>query len=159
MTLISMNHTTQVNTEEPEMAFGEPWQAEAFATALQLSQNGVYSWTEWVDAFSATIRNQPQHSEETAGEAYYRQWLTTLETILQQKSLLSEEDVVDRQALWHLAYLHTPHGQPVQLQRVAHILDPCSLLKDMQGDDEHHHHHHGHYHGVPVPIAIVPGKG
>lgn len=160
MTLMSMTLAPEAATEEPEMAFGEPWQAEAFATALQLSQNGVYSWSEWVEAFATTIREQPQQPGESLGEAYYRQWLTTLEMMLQHKALVSEQDVEDRQALWHLAYLHTPHGQPVQLDRVAHIIDPCSTLKGVQDghDHHHHHHHHGHLHGIPTPITIVPGS-
>ncbi|RLM22272.1 nitrile hydratase accessory protein [Brenneria alni] len=145
--------------DEPEMAFGEPWQAEVFATALQLSRNGLYGWSEWVQVFSASIREQPQRTDETAAQAYYRQWLTALETLLQQKSLLSGEDVETRQALWHLAYLHTPHGQPVSLHRVAHIADPCVTL-DRVGETHPAHHHHSHTHEgriAPTPIVVVPG--
>ncbi|NDL62192.1 nitrile hydratase accessory protein [Acerihabitans arboris] len=161
MTTITTSTPAATAGDEPEMAFGEPWQAEAFATALQLSRNGLYRWSEWVEVFSRTIRERPQRPDETLGEAYYRQWLGALETLLQGKSLLSGEDVDARQALWHLAYLHTPHGQPVSLQRVAHIIDPCATL-DRVADPHAAHHHHGHAHGgrpIPTPITVVPGAG
>lgn len=157
MTTISMKLLPGVALEEPEMAFGEPWQAEAFATALQLSQNGAFTWGEWVNTFSTVISQQPQRRDESIGDAYYRQWLTALETVLKEKALLDEQDVEARQALWHLAYLNTPHGQPVLLQRVAHIVDPCVALKGVEEAHPHHHHHH-HHHGLsPVPIAVDAG--
>ncbi|TKI02919.1 nitrile hydratase accessory protein, partial [Martelella alba] len=109
MSSLMMSAIPHVAAEEPEMVFGEPWQAEAFATALQLSRNGAYSWSEWVQTFSGIIRSQPQRAEESAGEAYYRQWLAALEALLREKALLSGEDVDERQALWYLAYLNTPH--------------------------------------------------
>lgn len=157
--MISMTLQTTGQADEPEIAFGEPWQAEAFATALQLSRNGLYRWSEWVQTFADTIRQQPQREDETTGEAYYRQWLSALETLLQEKALLSGEDVIARQALWHLAYLHTPHGQPVSLHRVAHIADPCTTLDRVAQDHHAHHHHHHDGHGrlAPKPITVVPG--
>lgn len=161
MTLITTHSPDAATGDQPAMAFGEPWQAEAFATALQLSRNGLYRWSEWVEVFSRTLREQPQRPDETPGEAYYRQWLGALETLLQDKSLLCGEDVDARQALWHLAYLHTPHGQPVTLQRVAHIIDPCATL-DRVAAPPAAHHHHRHAHGdrlAPVPITVVPGAG
>ncbi|HEY0207974.1 nitrile hydratase accessory protein [Acerihabitans sp.] len=163
MTTITTSSPAGATQDEPEMAFGEPWQAEAFATALQLSRNGFYRWEEWVAVFARTIRQQPQRPDETLGDAYYRQWLSALETLLQGKALLSGGDVDARQALWQLAYLHTPHGQPVSLHRVAHISDPCATL-DRVADPRltHHHHHHSHAPGgriAPTPITVVPGAG
>ncbi|WP_413723807.1 nitrile hydratase accessory protein [Sodalis sp. RH16] len=147
--------------DEPEMSFGEPWQAEAFATALQLSHGGLYSWTEWVQAFSAIIREQPQRADESIGDAYYRQWLAALERLLAHKAVLREEDVTTRQALWHLAYLHTPHGQPVSLNQVEQIADPCAALERASltpAPHAHHHHHHAQGPAAPTPIAVSPGR-
>jgi hypothetical protein len=53
-----MNEATQRATESlqsiPRNAecpvFREPWEAQAFALALSLSERGVFSWKEWAAA-------------------------------------------------------------------------------------------------------------
>src|SRR5271155_1692916 len=62
--------------------FAEPWMAQAFACAVQLSRQGLFSWSEWVEVFSAEIRAHPAQPGETSNAAYYRQWLAALETIV-----------------------------------------------------------------------------
>jgi len=56
-------------------AFAEPWMAQAFACAVHLSRQGLFTWNEWVDLFSAEIKAHPQQPGEAANAAYYRQWL------------------------------------------------------------------------------------
>ena len=34
-------------------AFAEPWMAQVFACAVHLSQQGLFTWNEWVEVFSA----------------------------------------------------------------------------------------------------------
>src|ERR1700722_3178489 len=62
-------------------AFAEPWMAQAFACAVHLSRQGLFTWNEWVDVFSAEIKAHPQQPGEAANAAYYRQWLAELEAI------------------------------------------------------------------------------
>jgi nitrile hydratase accessory protein len=54
--------------------FSEPWMAQAFACAVHLSRQGLFTWNEWVDVFSAEIKAHPQRPDEDANVAYYRQW-------------------------------------------------------------------------------------
>jgi nitrile hydratase accessory protein len=139
--------------QEPEVGFGEPWQAEAFATTLQLSRAGVFTWTEWVEAFSATITREPERDGESIGDAYFRQWMTTLEVMLGRTLCVSEASVNARQALWWLAYLNTRHGEPVKLANAHEHKHPAS------------HHTHVHSHGprdgkrpTPCPATVIPAR-
>ena len=111
-------------------AFAEPWMAQAFACAVHLSRQGLFTWNEWVDVFSAEIKAHPQQPGEAANAAYYRQWLAALETIVGQKGAASQAEISERQETWRKAYLNTPHGQPVELH---HAAAPPSAAA-------HHHH-------------------
>lgn len=95
--------------------FAEPWQAQAFACALQLSRRGLFTWREWVDAFSAEIAAHPARADETAEAAYYRQWLRTLEKLAAIKGAASAAEIDERAEQWRRAYLNTPHGRAVEL--------------------------------------------
>jgi nitrile hydratase accessory protein len=135
--------------------FAEPWQAEAFACTLQLSRQGVFTWAEWVAAFSAEIKTAPVRPGETHNEAYYRQWLTALERIVGQKGAASPSEIDARQEAWRQAYLNTPHGAPVELANAA-----CP-----PAEAGHHHHDHDHDHAhehdhrdAPKPVAVSPAR-
>jgi nitrile hydratase accessory protein len=128
-------------------AFAEPWMAQAFACAVHLSRRGLFTWNEWVDVFSAEIKAHPQQPGEAANAAYYRQWLTALETIVGLKGAASTAEISERQETWRQAYLNTPHGQPVELQRAA--ATPSAAV---------HHHHHDHQHGAPEPVSVSPAR-
>ena len=49
-------------------AFAEPWMAQVFACAVHLSRQGLFTWNEWVDVFSAEIKAHPQEAGEAANE-------------------------------------------------------------------------------------------
>ncbi len=88
--------------------FAEPWQAQAFAMAVHLHEQGHFTWTEWAAALSETI--------ETMGPAdYYEHWLATLETITTSAGLTSDDELSDRRDAWQRAAEATPHGQPIEL--------------------------------------------
>lgn len=36
--------------------FSEPWQAQAFALAVRLSEAGYFSWKEWSEVFGAELK-------------------------------------------------------------------------------------------------------
>jgi hypothetical protein len=42
-------------------------------------------------------------------------WLDTLESLLIQRGLASAADLAELKEAWTEAYLHTPHGMPVEL--------------------------------------------
>jgi nitrile hydratase accessory protein len=130
-------------------AFAEPWMAQVFACAVHLSRNGLFTWNEWVDVFSAEIKTHPQQPGEAANAAYYRQWLAALETIVGLKGAASTAEISERQETWRQAYLNTPHGQPVELH---HASAPPAA-------GHHHGHHHGdHQNGAPEPVSVSPAQ-
>jgi nitrile hydratase accessory protein len=130
-------------------AFAEPWMAQVFACAVHLSRNGLFTWNEWVDVFSAEVKTHPQQPGEAANAAYYRQWLAALETIVGLKGAASTAEISERQETWRQAYLNTPHGQPVELH---HASAPPAA-------GHHHGHHHGdHHHGAAEPVSVSPAQ-
>ena len=102
------------NHEGP--VFKEPWQAQAFAMAVTLSEAGLFSWQEWSSELATSIKSQQNKGDPDDGETYYLHWLETLENILSRKNLIEQVDLIQRITEWKEAYLKTPHRQPVQLK-------------------------------------------
>jgi nitrile hydratase accessory protein len=136
--------------ETGEPGFAEPWMAQAFACAIQLSRNGLFSWSEWVEVFSTEIKAHPARPGETANDAYYRQWLAALETIVGLKGAALTGEIDERQESWRQAYLNTPHGQQVELGHARQVPADAAL--------HHHAHDHHHRHGTPKPVAVSPAR-
>ena len=102
--------------EGEEPVFGAPWQAQAFAMTLALYDKGLFTWPEWAQALAQTIRTEPQRPGEEAGDAYWRQWLQTLERLVAGKGASSEGELQRYRAAWDHAADRTPHGQPIELR-------------------------------------------
>ncbi|GAA0756799.1 nitrile hydratase accessory protein [Ideonella azotifigens] len=96
-------------------AFDKPWQAEAFGLVVKLHQAGLFPWADWVRIFSEEIKAAPALPGESVNDAYYRQWVPAMERLVASLGLAAEDDIARRASEWRLAYLHTPHGQPVSL--------------------------------------------
>ncbi len=96
--------------------FKEPWQAQAFAMAVTLSEAGLFSWQEWSSELGASIQSRQKKGDPDDGETYYLHWLETLEKMLSRKNLIEHADLLQRITEWKEAYFKTPHGQPVQLE-------------------------------------------
>ncbi|MEM9278306.1 MAG: nitrile hydratase accessory protein [Pseudomonadota bacterium] len=97
---------------ENRPVFSEPWEAQAFALVVGLHEKGAFSWPEWADVLGQTI------SADKENTSYYHLWLRALETIVSQKSLITDEEVNTRKSEWQAALLATPHGQPIELHNV-----------------------------------------
>jgi nitrile hydratase accessory protein len=95
--------------------FNEPWEAQAFALAVRLSEIGCFTWPEWAAVLSQEIKAAQARGDPDLGGTYYRHWLNALERICVDKGLVEGEDVQRRTEAWRRAYLCTPHGQPVSL--------------------------------------------
>jgi nitrile hydratase accessory protein len=101
--------------DEAGPVFNEPWEAHAFALAVRLSESGCFSWSEWAAALSQEIRAAQERGDPDLGHSYYQHWLNTLERLCTEKRLLNSSDMHRRKEQWRRAYLHTPHGQPIEL--------------------------------------------
>lgn len=95
--------------------FNEPWEAQAFALAVHLSDLGYFTWSEWATALSQEILAAQAEGDPDLGDTYYRHWLKALERMCTERQLVSGASLDERKALWQRAYLNTPHGQPVEL--------------------------------------------
>ena len=96
--------------------FAEPWQAQAFALAVHLSAAGAFTWPEWAAALSAELATDPADD----GARYYEHWVAALERLAAERGFAAPPELSQRKAAWAEAYLHTPHGKPVELAPHAH---------------------------------------
>lgn len=91
--------------------FAEPWQAQAFAMAVRLHEQGHFAWSEWAEVLSEHIAAAGMHDTTE----YYEHWLATLETIAERRGLTSTDELRVRRDAWQRAAEATPHGQPITL--------------------------------------------
>jgi nitrile hydratase accessory protein len=96
--------------------FAEPWEAQAFGLAVELSRRGHFTWKEWTTALAAELHRVAQRGETDDGSHYYEYWLAALERLIVEKNLTDRSAMVARKAAWADAYRHTPHGKPVELK-------------------------------------------
>jgi nitrile hydratase accessory protein len=101
--------------DEKGPVFAEPWQAQAFAMAVQLSAAGHFTWTEWTTALGAQLQAAAERGEPDDGSRYFEHWLAALEQLVTEKKLTGLTALSERKEAWAEAYHHTPHGQPVEL--------------------------------------------
>jgi nitrile hydratase accessory protein len=74
--------------DDGDPAFAEPWQAQAFALAVKLSEQGHFTWKEWAAALAAELKGAEERGEPDDGSQYYRHWLTALERLVTAKGLM-----------------------------------------------------------------------
>ncbi|MFK7743570.1 MAG: nitrile hydratase accessory protein [Roseobacter sp.] len=95
--------------------FSEPWHAQVFALTVHLNETGTFEWTEWADAFGATLKRHGVAKELDGGNDYFNAWLETLESFLTDKDLANSAELNALKHAWEAAYLRTEHGAPVHL--------------------------------------------
>ncbi len=104
-----------MNPPDTSPVFAEPWQAQAFALAVQLRQAGYWTAAEWTDTLAAVLKE----TGDDDGSRYYEHWLTALERLTLAKGLTDLGTLDARTDAWEQAYEHTPHGKPVELKSTA----------------------------------------
>ena len=97
--------------------FAEPWQAQAFAVAVQLSTQGYFTWKEWAATLAAELKAAADRGEPEDGSRYYEHWLAALERLVTRKGLTDTAALSARKEAWADAYRDTPHGRPVVLRK------------------------------------------
>ncbi len=97
------------------LLFAEPWQAQAFALAVDLSRSGRFTWPEWAGTLGAVLAEAAARGEPDDGSQYWHHWLVALERLVLEKGLSNSADLDSRTEAWREAYRATPHGQPVAL--------------------------------------------
>jgi nitrile hydratase accessory protein len=101
--------------DEGGPVFAEPWQAQAFALAVRLSEQGHFTWKEWAAALADELKAAADRGEPDDGSRYYHHWLAALERLVAAKHLSNPAAMLARKEAWAEAYRRTPHGKPVEL--------------------------------------------
>jgi nitrile hydratase accessory protein len=114
----------QLPRDEGGPVFAEPWQAQAFALAVKLSEQGHFTWKEWAAALADELKAAASRSEPDDGSHYYDHWLEALERLVTSKGLSDSAKLLARKEAWAEAYRHTPHGKPVELSAATHKEHP-----------------------------------
>ena len=96
--------------------FAEPWQAQAFAMAIQLHERGLFTWPEWAAALSAQIAAAQAAGDVDLGDTYYCHWLAALESLVTAKGAARADELARCARAWDHAADRTPHGQPIALR-------------------------------------------
>jgi nitrile hydratase accessory protein len=84
-----------------ELVFDAPWESRAFGMAVALQGQGTYSWQEFSDLLpdeiaaanhgSSTDRVLPVATD--VDTTYYEYWLSSLEKLLMEKGVVSNEEL------------------------------------------------------------------
>ena len=101
--------------DEGGPVFAEPWQAQAFALAVKLSEAGHFTWKEWAATLADELKAAADRGRPDDGSQYYEHWVAALERLVTAKGLADEDALRERKDAWADAYRHTPHGQAVEL--------------------------------------------
>lgn len=108
----------QLPRDEGVPVFAEPWQAQAFALAVKLSDEGHFAWKEWAAELADELTAAASRGEPDDGSRYYHHWLAALERLVESKGLADATALAARKEEWAEAYRRTPHGKPVELPLV-----------------------------------------
>jgi nitrile hydratase accessory protein len=99
-----------------EPVFSAPWQAQAFAMAVTLHQQGLFTWPEWAQTLAAQISAAQSAGDADLGDTYYHHWLAALEKLVSTKAASSLDELARYQEAWRRAAERTPHGEPIELE-------------------------------------------
>jgi len=119
----------QLPRDEGGPVFAEPWQAQAFALAVKLSEQGYFTWKEWAAALADELKAAADRGESDDGSHYYEHWLAALERLVAAKGLSDPAALLARKEAWAEAYRRTPHGKPVELSAVLRS-DPAPTERE-----------------------------
>ena len=73
--------------------FAEPWQAQAFAIVVELTDRGVLTREEWAERLGAVLAAAEARGETNTGERYYDHWLSALEGLILDKQLAAVDEL------------------------------------------------------------------
>ena len=96
--------------------FREPWEAQAFAMALALHKQGLFSWSEWASTLAEEIKRAQTAGDPDTGHTYYRHWLNALERLVTEKGIADGISLTRYREAWGRAAHRTPHGEPIELK-------------------------------------------
>lgn len=114
---MSLGHVPQSGEgtgDDSGPVFAEPWQADAFAMVVALTDARVFTAAEWSDALGAAIQAAGKAGDPDLGDTYYHHWVAALESLCVTRAEIATAAIDECQHDWRRAYENTPHGQPVE---------------------------------------------
>ncbi len=75
-----------------ELVFEAPWQSRAFGMAVALHEGGAFTWDRFRERLVSEIASAPE------GAGYYQSWLSALERLVAEESILDPAEVERRRA-------------------------------------------------------------
>lgn len=116
MSIFGMIILNKLNDLPESPKFSAPWEAQAFALAVELHKRGNFEWSEFSEALSQELLGAGSNQN---GDDYYLHWLTALEKLVVAKGLTTASEQTNRQIAWANAAEATPHGEPIFLDKLA----------------------------------------
>ena len=120
---VPLDELPAIPRDDDGPVFSAPWQAQAFAMAVNLHARGAFTWKEWSEVLGREIASESKVDAGDAGTRYYEHWLAALERLATEKRLTSSEELATRRAAWKAAAEATPHGEPIVLDAAARRMD------------------------------------
>ena len=71
---------------DPDRVFSAPWEARAFAIAVQLADTGMFTWSEFRDRLIEEVAVSDETADSKSSE-YYEHFLHALELLLESKGI------------------------------------------------------------------------
>lgn len=110
---------TPLLPDQPEVdgepVFHEPWEAHAFAMAVRLHEQGLFTWPQWAATLAEEIDRAQAGGDADTGDTYYHHWLAALERLVSETGAASSDDQERTRRAWRRAAERTPHGHPIEL--------------------------------------------
>ncbi|MEO6156644.1 MAG: nitrile hydratase accessory protein [Ilumatobacteraceae bacterium] len=96
--------------------FREPWEAHAFAMAVRLNEQGLFTWPQWAATLAEEIERAQIADDADVGDTYYHHWLAALERLVAEQGAASLVEQERTRGAWRRAADRTPHGRPIELR-------------------------------------------
>src|SRR5262245_52199031 len=106
-----------VRRDSDETLCREHREAQAFAMTPALHERSVFTWSEWAAALTAEIKRAQAAGDPDTGETYYSHWLNTLEKLVAEKGVTTQDALHRYRDAWDRACDRTPHGKPIELRK------------------------------------------
>ena len=101
---VAVDHLPGLPVDQDGPVFREPWEARAFALAVSLQEQGVFSRSEWAEHLGQAIKNAQAAGDQDLGDTYYEHWLACLESLLTTKRVTTAEILASKKHAAHEAH-------------------------------------------------------
>ena len=110
-----MSQSNQHLGDEIRRPFEKPWHADLFATTVHLTDQNLFSWSDWTLCFGkhlgdAKLGDANLGDAIDGGDDYYQVWLDALIEMHTVKNITNPEMIEAMQNRWAVAHDH--HSNP-----------------------------------------------